>query len=173
MAEARTAEAAERLKLVQEGPRIETIRQARARAEQGRAAVALAATQLESTRLLSPVSGTVLSHHIQPGEFVVPGTPVLTVADTTLIWVRAYLNQPDLSRLHHGQKVVVHTDTFPGRDFPGTVGFIASEAEFTPKTVQTAKERVQLVFRLKVDVANPHDELKPGMPADIILPANP
>lgn len=170
VAEARAAEAAERFKLAQEGPRAETIRQARARVEQARAAVALAATQLDNTRLTSPLTGTVLSHNIEPGEFVSPGTPVVTVADTARLWVRAYLDQPDLGRVRHGQKVVVRTDSFPGRDFEGTVGFISAEAEFTPKTVQTPKERVKLVFRIKVDVANPKDELKPGMPADVIIP---
>ncbi len=171
VAEARATEAAERLKLIQEGPRAETIRQARARTEQARAAVALATTQLENTRLTSPLAGVVLSHNIEPGEFVSAGTPVVTVAETTHLWVRAYLDQPDLGRVRHGQKVVVRTDSFPGRDFEGVVGFIASEAEFTPKTVQTPKERVKLVFRLKIDVANPKDELKPGMPADVIIPA--
>lgn len=168
--QARAAEAAERLKLVQEGPRAETIQQARARVAQARAALALATTLLENTRLSSPLSGTVLSHNVEPGEFVSPGTPVVTVADTHHIWVRAYLNQPDLGRIRHGQKVAVRTDSFPGRDFEGTIGFIASDAEFTPKTVQTPKERVKLVFRLKIDVANPGDELKPGMPADVIIP---
>jgi len=172
VAEARAAEAAERLKLVQEGPRAETILQARARAAQAQAAVALAETQLDNTRLVSPMAGTVLSHNIEPGEFVAAGTPVVTVADTVHVWVRAYLDQSDLGRVRHGQKVVVRTDSFPGRDFAGTVGFIASEAEFTPKTVQTRKERVKLVFRLKVDVANPQDELKPGMPADVVIPAS-
>lgn len=170
VAEAKAVEAAERLKLIQEGPRIETIRQARARTEQARAAVALATTQLENTRLTSPLDGVVLSHNIEPGEFVSAGTPVVTVAETAHLWVRAYVNQPDLGRVRHGQKVVIRTDSFPGRDFEGTVGFISSEAEFTPKTVQTPKERVKLVFRLKIDVANPKDELKPGMPADVVLP---
>ncbi|MBS0663858.1 MAG: HlyD family efflux transporter periplasmic adaptor subunit [Verrucomicrobia bacterium] len=170
VAEARAAEAAERLKLVQEGPRAETIRQARARLEQARAAVTLATTQLDNTRVVSPLTGTVLAHHIEPGEFVSPGTPVVTVAETAHMWVRAYVNQPDLGRVRHGEKVVVRTDSFPGRDFTGTIGFISSEAEFTPKTVQTPKERVKLVFRIKVDVENPKDELKPGMPADVILP---
>jgi len=170
VAEARVVEAGERLKLLQEGPRVETIRQARARVEQARAAVALAQTQLDNTRLTSPLAGVVLSHNIEPGEFVSAGTPVVTVAETAHLWVRAYVNQPDLGRVRHGQKVVVRTDSFPGRDFEGTVGFISSEAEFTPKTVQTPKERVKLVFRLKIDVANPKDELKPGMPADVILP---
>jgi HlyD family secretion protein len=171
VATARAAEAAEHLALVREGPRAETIRQARARVEQARAAVALATTLLDQTRLLSPLTGTVLSHNIEPGEFVSPGTPVVTVGETARLWVRAYLDQPDLGRVRHGQQVVVRTDSFPGRDFAGTVGFIASEAEFTPKTVQTPKERVKLVFRIKVDVPNPQDELKPGMPADVILPA--
>jgi HlyD family secretion protein len=171
VAEARTAEATERHKLVQEGPRAETIAQARARTAQARAAVSLAATQLENTRLFSPLAGVVLSHHIEPGEYVAPGTPVVTVAETSRMWVRAYVNQTDLGRVHHGQQVTVRTDSFPGRDFAGTVSFIAAEAEFTPKTVQTPKERVKLVFRIKVDVANPQDELKPGMPADVIVPA--
>jgi HlyD family secretion protein len=113
----------------------------------------------------------VLSHNIEPGEFVSAGTPIVTVADTLHTWVRAYVNQTDLGRVRLGQKLVVHTDTAPGKNFEGTVSFIASEAEFTPKTVQTAKERVKLVFRIKVDVANPQDELKPGMPADVVLPA--
>ena len=173
VAAARTAEAAERLKLVQEGPRTEDIAQARARLDQARAAVALAQTQLDNTRLTSPLTGVVLSHNIEPGEFVSPGTPVVTVADLAHVWVRAYIAQTDLGRIAHGQKVEVRTDTFPGKIYDGTIGFIASEAEFTPKTVQTAKERVKLVFRIKVDIANPRDELKPGMAADVHIPAAP
>lgn len=171
VAEARVAELAERAKLVREGPRKETIRQARARVEQARASVALASTQLENTRLVSPFAGTVLSHNIEPGEYVSPGTPVLTVADTAHVWVRAYVPQTDLGRVRLGQKLAVRTDAFPGRDFEGVVGFISSEAEFTPKTVQTPKERVKLVFRIKVLLENPKDELKPGMPADIFVQA--
>ena len=173
VAEARTAESAERLKLVKEGPRAEDIAQARARVEQVRASLALAETQLENTRLVAPLTGVVLSHNIEPGEFVSAGTPVVTVADTAHVWVRAYVNQTDLGRIHLGQKVEVRTDTFPDKAYEGLIGFIASEAEFTPKTVQTTKERVKLVFRIKVDIANLKDELKPGMPADAILRAAP
>jgi len=170
VAEARAVEAAERLKLIKEGPRAETIHQARARVEQARAAVALAETHLENTKLVSPLTGVVLSHNIEPGEYVSPGTPVVTVADTAHPWVRAYVNQTDLGRVRLGQKVSVRTDTFPDQTDEGTIGFIASEAEFTPKTVQTQKERAKLVFRIKVDVANPRDEFKPGMPADVVIP---
>ena len=171
VADARAIEAGERLKLVREGPRVETINQARARVEQGRAALALAETHFENTKLTSPLAGVVLSHNIEPGEFVAAGTPIVTVADTAHLWVRAYISQTDLGRIRHGQKVAVRTDTFPDKTYDGTVGFIASEAEFTPKTVQTPKERVKLVFRLKVDLVNANDELKPGMPADVLIPA--
>ena len=162
-------QAAEALKLAEEGPRKDAVAAARARAESARAALALAETQLDNTRLAAPFAGTVLSHNIEPGEFVAAGTPIVTVADLAHVWVRAYVGQTDLGRLRHGQPVEVRTDTFPGKIYQGTVGFISSEAEFTPKTVQTEKERVKLVFRIKVDLANPHDELKPGMPADVTL----
>jgi HlyD family secretion protein len=171
VAEARTAEIGERLKLVREGPRAETITQAKARVAQAAAALALAETRLENTKLTSPLAGVVLSHNIEPGEFVAAGTPIVTVADTAHLWVRAYISQTDLGRIQHGEKVAVRTDTFPGKSYDGTIGFIASEAEFTPKTVQTPKERVKLVFRIKVDLVNANDELKPGMPADVVIPA--
>lgn len=171
VAEARVVQAAEQLKLVKEGARAEQIAQAKARVQSAAATVNMAETQIENARLASPLNGVVLSHNIEPGEFVAAGTPIVTVADTLHTWVRAYVNQTDLGRVRLGQKLVVHTDTTPGKDFEGTVSFISAEAEFTPKTVQTTKERVKLVFRIKVDVLNPQDELKPGMPADIILPA--
>lgn len=169
VADARVTEADERVKLVREGPRPEAILQARARVAQARAAVDLAETQVANTKLVSPLTGVVLAHHIEAGEFVAPGTPVVTVADTVHTWVRAYVDQTDLGRIRHGQHVTVKCDTFPNKTYDGVIGFIASDAEFTPKTVQTQKERVKLVFRIKVDVANPNDELKPGMPADVLI----
>ncbi|MFM8619576.1 MAG: HlyD family efflux transporter periplasmic adaptor subunit [Opitutaceae bacterium] len=164
------AETRERARLIQAGPRPETILQARARTEQAAAALALAQTRLDQTRLVSTLDGVVLSHHVEAGEFVAAGTPVVTVADTVHMWVRAYLNETDLGRLRLGQKVTVRTDATTNRTHEGTVAFISSEAEFTPKTVQTPKERVRLVYRVKVDVLNPRDELKTGMPADVIVP---
>jgi HlyD family secretion protein len=166
VAEARAAEATERLKLIVEGPRVETINQARARLEQTRAALALAERRLEFTKLVSPLTGVVLSKNIEPGEFVAPGTAVITVADTSKVWLRAFVNETDLGKIHLGQPVEVSTDSFPGKTYRGTLAFIASEAEFTPKTVQTNKERVKLVFRVKIDLENDDGELKPGMPAD-------
>ncbi|HLP09225.1 MAG TPA: HlyD family efflux transporter periplasmic adaptor subunit [Opitutaceae bacterium] len=170
VAAARAEQTAEALKLAEEGPRRDAVAAARARVEIARASLALAETQLENTRLLAPFAGIVLSHNIEPGEFVSAGTPVITAADLAHVWVRAYVNQTDLGRVRHGQPAEVCTDTFPGKTYNGTVGFISSEAEFTPKTVQTEKERVKLVFRVKIDLENPADELKPGMPADATLP---
>ena len=170
VADAQEIEAAQRAKLVEAGPRIETIHQAQARVAQARAALDLAQVQIDNTRLYSPLTGPVLSHNIEPGEYVSPGTPVLTVADLAHPWVRVYIGETDLGRIRLGQKVAVRTDAMPEKSFEGTVGFISSEAEFTPKTVQTTKERVRLVFRVKVYLPNPDGFLKPGMPADVLIP---
>ncbi len=176
IAQARAAlkEARERLALVREGPRKETIEAARARLEQAKAALGAAQTRLDYTLVLSPLTGVVLSKNVEPGEYVAPGTPVVTVGDLEHIWLRAYVDEPDLGRLRLGQKVRVTTDTYPGKIYEGRLSFISSQAEFTPKNVQTEKERVKLMYRVKIDVPNPELELKPGMPADaeILLEAN-
>lgn len=165
-ADARLREATQQLKLIEIGPRKERIDEARARVLQAKAAVELAETRLGYARLISPLAGVVLSKNAEPGEYVAPGTPVVTIGDLEKPWLRAYINETDLGRVKLGQKVLVRTDTYPGKQYEGTLAFIASEAEFTPKNVQTEEERVKLVFRIKVDVPNPHGELKPGMPAD-------
>lgn len=169
MAEARVKEATEHLALVREGPRRETIAQAAARVAQAKAAVALAETQLSNTILTAPFGGVVLEKHAEPGEFLGPGGPVLTIADTSNVWLRAYINQTDLGRVKLGQEVEVRTDSFPDKTYRGKLTFISSEAEFTPKSVQTTKERVTLVFRIKVELDNSSGELKPGMAADATL----
>jgi HlyD family secretion protein len=165
-ARAALAQARERFVLVKKGPRQETIDQARARLEQARQARALAETRLGYATLLSPLSGVVLSKNVEPGEYVAPGTPIVTVGDLQNVWVRAYINETDLGRVKVGQRVQVTTDTYPGKRYQGRVSFIASQAEFTPKNVQTEKERVKLVYRVKIDIRNLNMELKPGMPAD-------
>lgn len=151
--------------LVKEGPRKEDIDAARARVEQARAGVALAETRLGYASIGSPLTGVVLSKNIEPGEYVAPGTPVVTVADLKNIWLRAYIPQADLLRVKQGQAARIITGS-DGKTYQGRVSFIASEAEFTPKTVQTPQERTKLVYRIKIDIDNPQMELKPGMPAD-------
>ena len=112
------------------------------------------------------MTGVVLSKNIEPGEYVSPGTPVITVGDLSQVWVRAYINETELGKVKVGQKVRVTVDTFPGKYYDGRISFISSQSEFTPKNIQTQKERVKLVYRIKVDIPNPQMELKPGMPAD-------
>lgn len=162
----RVDQAKQTLTLLVKGPRVENIEQARAKVGQATAALAESQTRLGFTTLVSPVDGVVLAKHVEPGEQVAAGTPVLTVANLHDIWLRGYVDEPDLGRIHLGQKVRVTTDSYPGKVYDGTITFISSEAEFTPKSVQTEKERVKLVYRIKVSIANPNLELKPGMPAD-------
>ena len=159
-------QARERYILAQKGPRRETIDQARARLEQAQSALALGETRLGYATLYSPLSGVVLSKNIEPGEYVAPGTPVVTVGDLVNVWLRAYINETELGRVKLGQRARVKTDTYPGKWYAGRVSFISSQAEFTPRSVQTEKERVKLVYRVKIDIENPNMELKPGMPAD-------
>jgi len=123
-------------------------------------------TQIEYSNLYAPTSGVVLVKNAEPGEFVVPGGAVVTLGQIEKPWLKAFINESDLGRVKLGQKVSVTTDTYPGKEYPGKVTFISSQAEFTPKNVQTAKERVKLVYRIKVGLENPQNELKPGMPAD-------
>lgn len=172
VAVARMQEAEERFKLIKEGPRKERIEQARARVKQTRAALKLAQVRLGYTKLVSPLSGVVLSKNIEPGEYVAPGTPVVTVGDLEKPWLRAYIDETDLGRVKVGQRVKVTTDTYPDKVYEGYISFIAPEAEFTPKNVQTQKERVKLVYRVKVEMTNPNMELKPGMPADADILVN-
>lgn len=160
-------EAQQRFVLVEKGPRRETIDQARARLEQAKQSLALSTTRLGYATLAAPLSGVVLSKHVEPGEYVSAGTPVVTVGDLEHLWVRAYVNETDLGRVKLGQNARATTDTYPGKRYDGHVSFISSQAEFTPKSVQTEQERVKLVYRIKVDLLNPRLELKPGMPADV------
>jgi len=165
-ARAALAGAKENLSLVKEGARRETIDQARARRKQAAEALELSRTRLSYATVRSPLSGIVLSKNAEAGEYVAAGTPVVTVADLREVWLRAYIPETDLGKVKPGQKVAVTTDSHPGKKYEGTVAFVASEAEFTPKSVQTPKERVKLVYRIKITVANPAMELLPGMPAD-------
>ncbi len=152
--------------LVKIGPRREDIEQARARLDQARESLAIAETRLGYATLRSPMSGFVLSKSIEAGEYVSAGTPIVTVADLVNVWLRAYVSETDLGRVKLGQRVRVTTDTYPGKAYNGRVSFISSQAEFTPKSVQTEKVREKLVYRIKIDISNPNMELKPGMPAD-------
>lgn len=140
-----------------------------AKVEQLKASLDLAQTRLDFTDLASPLDGYILVKSSLAGEVVKPGTPVFTAIDLQNIWVTAYINERDLGRVKLGQHADVVTDTYPGKKYKGTVSFISSQAEFTPKFIQTQEERVKLVYRIKVRVDNSSLELKPGMPADAYI----
>ncbi len=196
-ADAQLKAAKEQLALVVEGPRKETIAQARAMVGQANAALRLAEaqrlelkrrreelttreadiaarkaelqiieTQINDTEAVSPIEGVALVKSAEPGEIIAAGTTVLTVGDIEHPWLRAYINERDLGRVKLGDKAKVTTDSFPGKVYPGRVTFISSEAEFTPKQIQTPEERAKLMYRIKIEVENPHRELKSNMPAD-------
>ena len=168
-ARARVAAAREQLDLRRAGPRREAIDQARARLTAAEESLQLARQQLSYTELSAPVDGVVLSTAAEDGEYLNPASPVLTIGQTARPWLRAYVNESDLGRIRLNQEVSVTTDSFPGRSYPGRISFISSQAEFTPKTVQTFEERVKLMYRIKIDLDNPQGELKPGMPADAVI----
>src|SRR5579864_3418048 len=149
-----------------EGSRKEDIAIAQSNLKEAAANLGMSRVNLDYTTLRAPSAGVITVRQAELGEVVVPGTPVVTLADLDHIWLRAYLAETDLGRVRWGQDAVVTTDTYPGKQYHGRVSFIASDAEFTPKSVQTYKERVTLVYRIKVDIDNPNHELKPGMPAD-------
>jgi HlyD family secretion protein len=129
-------------------------------------ALRLSLLQKGNAILTAPFDGVVVARQAELGEVVAPGTPVVTLADLDHVWLRAYLNETDMGRVRLGQSVSVHTDTYPAKPFTGRISFIASQAEFTPKSVETHAERVTLVYRVKIDLDNPSHWLLPGMPAD-------
>ena len=134
--------------------------------ERAKAQIALIDSQLADTIAVSPINGIVLVKAADVGEVLAPGTSVVTVGDIDHPWLRAYIREQDLGRVKLGDKVKVTTDSFHDKVYDGHISFISSDAEFTPKQIQTAEERVKLVYRIKVDVDNSRHELKSNMPAD-------
>jgi len=149
-----------------EGTRKEDIAIVRANLHAANASLGLSRVNLGYTILRAPSAGVITVREAEVGEVVLPGTPVVTLADLDHVWLRAYIAETDLGRIHWGQAATITTDTYPGKPYHGRISFISSSAEFTPKSVQTYKERVTLVYRIKIDIDNPNHELKPGMPAD-------
>jgi HlyD family secretion protein len=134
--------------------------------ERAKASLALIDAQLADTIIYSPVDGVVLVKSADVGEVLGVGTTVVTVGDIDHPWLRGYVNETALGKLKVGAKAKVTTDSYPGKVYDGRVSFISSEAEFTPKQIQTQEERVKLVYRIKIEMDNPRRELKSNMPAD-------
>lgn len=159
--------AVEALSLVREGPRKEVIKAAGDHVLQAKAALQLSIERLNDSIIYAPAPGVVLQKNVELGETVASGLPVYTIGDLSNPWIKVYIKEDKLGLIKLGQKAEITTDSYPGKKYEGTVTYISSEAEFTPKNVQTQEERVKLVFGVKVSVQNLNDELKPGMPADV------
>jgi HlyD family secretion protein len=173
VAQATVADAREQLALLKEGPRQEDIERAAAEYAAQTAAADIAQRELDYATLTSPVDGVVSVRLAEAGQVVGVGQPVFRIVELSHPWVRAYLAEPDLARVRLGQEAQVQVDGLPGKVFQGRLSFISPKAEFTPKTVETRALRVDLVYRVKIDVDNRAGELKLGMPADVTLKVAP
>ncbi len=144
----------------------EELQQRKSEIERTEAQAGISEKQLSDTEIFTPIDGVVLVKSAEPGEVLAAGTTVVTVGDLEHPWLRAYINETDLGRVKLGQKVKLTTDSYPTKAYWGHVSYIASQAEFTPKQIQTKEERVKLVYRIKIEVENKEHELKDNMPVD-------
>ena len=172
VAQSQHDQATQALQLLEVGPRPERIDAQRAVVDQARAAVAQIDAMLANAVIRAPFGGVVTVKDRETGETVSPGAPVLTVTNLDDRWVRIYIPETRIGAVHLGEAARITADTYRGKVYGGQVSFIASEAEFTPKNVQTADERVKLVYAVKVRItADSSYDLKPGIPADVQLGA--
>jgi HlyD family secretion protein len=167
-------QAAQTLRLVETGPRTERITAQRAAVAQAEATVRQLDATLANAAVRAPFDGVVTVKDREQGEVVGAGTPVLTVTNLADRWVRIYVREDRLGAVHLGQHATITADTYPGKRYGGEVAYVASEAEFTPRTIQTSEERVKLVYAVKVRITGDSTvDLKPGLPADVKLEAAP
>ncbi len=146
---------------------------AAANVKSAEAALEMARIVLGYTILRAPIDGVILVRQAELGESEVPGSPIVTLADLNHIWLRAYVNELDIGKIRFGERVTVTTDNYPDKVYQGRISFISSQAEFTPKTVESHAERVMLVYRVRIDLENPSHELVPGLPADAHIALKP
>lgn len=170
VAEAASDQARQRVRILEEGVRPERIAAQRALVAQAEAFIAQIDAGIRNSVVRVPFPGIVTIRHREPGETVSPGVPVLTVMDPEDRWVRIYVREDRIGEVSVGQAAEISSDTYPDRTYGGQVVFIANEAEFTPRNVQTTEERVKLVYAVKIRVTgDPAHDLKAGTPADVVL----
>ena len=170
MAQARLDSARQALELLLEGNRAEDIAAGRAELAAAQADLATAETSLADATLKAPADGIILSRVAEPGAIMAPSSVAYVLSLTKPVWIRAYVAEPDLGRVHPGLMVEVVTDTRPDRPYRARIGFVSPVAEFTPKTVQTPELRTDLVYRLRIIVDEPDPALRQGMPVTVRVP---
>lgn len=177
VAERELERAQEQLQLLRRGPRREQIAAQRALVAHAEATLEAVEATLADMAAEAPFAGRVTVRHRDPGEVLSPGAPVVTLTNLDDRWVRIYVREDKIGALRLGAPCTIRSDTYPDKEYRGRIRFIASEAEFTPKNVQTQEERVRLVYAVKVQVEGDAGyELKPGMPVDVwidLAPAGP
>lgn len=169
-AQASLKSARDKLSQYQAGNRPQEIAQAQASLEQAEAQLAQAELDLQDTTLLSPSNGTLLTRAVEPGSMLNAGSTVMTLSLTSPVWVRAYIDEPNLGQAQPGREVLLYTDGRPDKPYHGKIGFISPTAEFTPKNVETTDLRTDLVYRLRIIVTDADDALRQGMPVTLSFP---
>ncbi|RMF40083.1 MAG: HlyD family efflux transporter periplasmic adaptor subunit [Planctomycetota bacterium] len=167
-ARAELQQAQQALSLAREGFRPEDVRKAEAAVAAAQSQVQSLRVQIEELTVRAPTAGVISALDLRPGDLVAPNSPLLTLQEQGRMWVRAYVPEDQLT-LRLGDRLPVSVDSYPDRYFDGQVVFIASEAEFTPRNVQTAEQRAKLVFRIKVAIVDSEQLVRPGLPADVWL----
>jgi len=160
------------LELAVAGPRKEDIAAARETLMAYEAALAVSKRNLEYAYLYAPSDGIIQTRILEPGDMASPQTPVFTLALSNPVWVRAYVQGPDLGKIHLGMSAEVTTDSYPGKRYKAWIGFISPTAEFTPKSVETTEVRTSLVYQVRVYACDSDNELRQGMPSTVIVPFN-
>jgi len=169
MAQAHYNAAQKALEKLLKGARAEEIKIAQSNKIQAEANLEFAEKKLSDCVITSPVTGTVTNKLVETGERVIPNGLVATITKTDSMWLTIFIGERDIGRVKTGQRAEIKIDTFPDRIFNGTVRFIAEEAEFTPKNIQTKDEREKLVFGVKILIDNRDRILKAGIPADATI----
>lgn len=172
VAQANLTSTVKALELAIAGPRKEDIAQARAQLAAARADLALAQQQMADAELTAPVDAVVRSRLLEPGDMASPQRPAYALALIRPKWIRAYIPETELGKVKPGQEARIYTDSHPEQALPGRIGYISSVAEFTPKTVQTEDLRTSLVYEIRVNVDDPDNRLRLGMPATVRLSAS-
>jgi multidrug resistance efflux pump len=168
-AQAVLAEAEQALKLAESGYRPEDVAKAEAQLRAAESRSAAIDVQLKELEVVAPTACVVEAIDLQPGDLVAPNAPSVSLLDVSKLWVRAYVPESRLGEVRLDQRVPIRVDSFPGQRFTGRVTYIAREAEFTPRNVQTPEERSKQVFRIKVTLEQGLDRLRVGMAADVLL----
>lgn len=169
-AQARYKAAEATRRLVEAGSRIEDVAAANSTLKANEAALALARRQLADASLYAPADGVIQDRILEPGDMASPQLAVYTLALTDPIWVRAYVQGPEMGKIYQGMRADVTTDSYPGKRYRGWIGYISPSAEFTPKSVETTEVRSNLVYQVRVFVCESHNELRLGMPATVTIP---